>query len=374
MSAFHCPRCTQGLRFERMGHLRRWVCPDDHGELLTVGSVRQLLAPERFKAWWIDAWAAQARGLPCGSCGRLSVSVLHQTPDGLLEVDLCKPCHFVWFDTGERVQLGPPPPPTPTAGQEIADLPHEARDALVQMKMEQIPTDVLTGESADDLNAAELGWRAMLGVPSEVDAPPVRRIPWLSWLFVATTAIGAVLSIVGGDELTLTWGSVLDTPLRLGGLPFLTGAMLQVNPMHALGIIWVGLVLADNVEELLGPTLLVCMVVIAQALTLGLHWLMVGIPGEPVVGAAGPAMAIATFYALRFPMVRLAWWSQGRWHSYNARWVVLVLGVLLTLLHVSDGYATATWLGPGVGAMVGTAIWASVGRGLLSHPDGEALM
>ena len=372
MSAFACPRCRAPLQFERMGQLRRWHCAAGHGELLTLSTLRQLIPGPRFKAWWRDAHAATAPGLPCASCGRPATAVHHSTPTGLLELDHCKACRLVWLDADERAALGPAQAPPPGPGPDPSLSP-EAREALLRMELERIESAAHARDAATATTDIDVSDNVFVNPFAEVGAPPVRSPPVLSWVLFGATVVGFFASL-GGDPVTSAWGLWVDAPLRAAGLPLVTSLALSPGPFHAIASAWVAWTMADNVEDSLGTAGLAAMLVLAQLLGLTAHALAGGLHGPPVVGMGAGMAAIAVFYALRFPTVRFRSRSRGGTiHHSSAQLVAGGMVCFLAIGSVSDADVTGTLVGPPVGAAVGALVALIFGRAT-DADEGEPLL
>lgn len=58
--------------------------------------------------------------IACPGCAApVARRALQRKPAGTVELDLCHPCHFIWFDryeSGVRALVSPPRPPRPGPG------------------------------------------------------------------------------------------------------------------------------------------------------------------------------------------------------------------------------------------------------------------
>jgi membrane associated rhomboid family serine protease len=376
MSAFSCPRCTAPLRFERMGKLRRWHCEHGHGEVLTVSTLRQVIQPERFKAWWADAHAARGTGVACPSCAVPSTSVRHETDQGVLELDLCRRCRLVWLDQGERTALGPvvaAPAPGPDPS-----LSPEAREALLRMELERIHNDAerRLSDAGDALSpVGRADWWDLGAAMGELGAPPVHQPPIVSWITLVAMILGFFVSIGLGGEGVDHWGIWLDAPLREHGLTLVFSSVIAPNPVYVFAAGWVVWFMADNVEDVLGSPLFGVLLLAAQVLMLLAQAVVVGLESPPIIGMSAPVAAVAVYYSLRFPRVRFRSRSRtGSVHHLSAGWMALImLGVMMVSGISEYGEATTTWLGPLVGGAVGLGLWGVTGMEL-GRDGGEPLL
>src|SRR5450432_3364048 len=108
MDEFTCPRCATPLAQVKMEHGIFWACETCGGRALNVELLRRTFTKESINPLWQHVLAnAGSVGRPCPCCGRAMAEVaLIDQPDSPA-VDVCRLCHFVWFDANEMKDLQP---------------------------------------------------------------------------------------------------------------------------------------------------------------------------------------------------------------------------------------------------------------------------
>ena len=106
--AFICPACLAPLEQLRMEHGIFWACRQCGGRALSIELLRRTFAKESINPLWLRIIRGDGRpGRDCPCCGRAMTEVaLADHPDSPA-VDVCRPCHFAWFDASEIGELQP---------------------------------------------------------------------------------------------------------------------------------------------------------------------------------------------------------------------------------------------------------------------------
>ena len=104
-----------------------------------MGALRQFAPADRVNALWQETWrGAVPSPLDCAACGVKMRRVTVPAGAGDLELDACKPCQSIWFDTGELASLSPERQ-APTTDE--TTIPEEARRALGEAMAAEIAKD-----------------------------------------------------------------------------------------------------------------------------------------------------------------------------------------------------------------------------------------
>ena len=106
--AFICPACHAALEQLRMEHGIFWACRQCGGRALSIELLRRTFAKESINPLWLRIIRGDGRpGRDCPCCERAMTEVaLADHPDSPA-VDVCRPCHFAWFDASEIGELQP---------------------------------------------------------------------------------------------------------------------------------------------------------------------------------------------------------------------------------------------------------------------------
>jgi membrane associated rhomboid family serine protease len=274
-----------------------------------------------------------------------------QNAEPPLALDACRPCGVVWFDAREFETV-------PAGAVESPDaLILRGREALAIEKVKCIAEESYAKSTAPDEN-----WKwviAFLGMPVEKDAPPVTRLPWLTWSLSAVIALISIMAFSHLNEVVENYGFIPLHPLRHGGLTFISSFFLHAGFYHLLSNLYFFLVFGDNVEDYLGRWrfgwLLLFSTLGGDILTL----LLDPHSAIPSVGASGGISGVLAFYALEFPRARLAFFYRLFWFTLPA-WGAFGLWILLQLFTATKqmaGMSEISGLAHLGGALVGAAWW-----------------
>src|SRR5207249_4486791 len=107
-----------------------------------------------------------------------------------------------------------------------------------------------------------------------------------------------------------------------------TSFFLHGGWVHLLGNLYFLLIFGDNVEDYLGRWRYLLLILLAMIVGDALHVLMDPRSAVPVIGASGGIAGIITFYALKFPRVRLGFLFRFWWFHMPA-YFALIMWVLL---------------------------------------------
>lgn len=357
---FLCPSCQLALRQVRMEHGIFWACPRCGGRAVSVELLRRTFTRESINPFWrrvISDAAVAGRQCPC--CGRaMLVVALADGPEAPL-VDVCRLCHFVWFDAGEIATLQPRP-----VAPAAPPMPAEAREAIAMLEIKRIADEAEGSDFAAE--PPDEWWKqiaAFFGVPVEFDAPPAQSRPWLTWILGLTIVLVGLATI--GDLRTWVneYGLIPAQAGRHHGLTFLTSFFLHAGVIHLLGNLYFLLVFGDNVEEFLGRTRYLLLIAVAALVGDLLHIAADPRATIPSIGASGGIAGVIVFYALQFPRIRLGfllrYWFYFRWVRLPA-WFALVLWLGFQLLGAAQqlaGMTAVSSLAHLGGAAVGLLAW-----------------
>jgi Zn-finger nucleic acid-binding protein len=142
-----CPKCDAPLVRVTTDHAVFWRCESCRGTAIGVDALRRTFARYQINALWCRA--REAQGSPaaaCPSCRNQMIEVAAtDRPEPRIEV--CRICHFLWFDVDELAALTPLPPKVQT---EPPELPAEARQAIAVAEVELINRRAERDEVAEE--------------------------------------------------------------------------------------------------------------------------------------------------------------------------------------------------------------------------------
>ena len=349
----NCPRCHCRLKKEFYHKFVSFRCPECGGHVMTIAGLRNLSADKTFVnlLWKTACYGYSEQGTVCRNCSQNMRKVTLPLEGIALELDVCPKCQTVWFDPSELERIPLPKPKD--------ELPQEAREklALMQIRQEEERIEKLQQPEGRSVHTPEEGWKylaGLLGLPVELDAPEVRKIPWVTWTLALLCILVFILTCRNLSGTVREWGFIPDQWGRKSGLTLLTSMFLHGGLAHLIGNVYFLLVFGDNVEDEIGKMEYLLLILFSGTSALGLHSLLDPRSAVPCIGASGFLSGIIGCYAVCFPHVRLSFtlWrnlflvrSRWNWFSIPA-WTALLLwliwqGILAGLTHHTAGGGTA---------------------------------
>jgi len=221
-----------------------------------------------------------------------------------LSLDVCTLCRAIWFDSAElrSVPKAPPPPPAE------APLSLKAREQLAIMKI-KVDEEIRLEQEAAYGYAPPEWWHwipGILGVPVEVDAPERKSRPYVTWGIAGVAVIVFLTTVWDLDVVVEQGGFVPALALRYGGLTLLTSFFLHAGIFHIISNMYFFLVFGDNVEDHLGRFYFVLLLFGSHLAGALLHAAYDPRADIPLIGASAGICGVLGYYAVMFPLVRLA--------------------------------------------------------------------
>lgn len=107
---FLCPRCGIALEQVRMEHGVFWLCRACGGRALSAELLRRTFARESINSFWSRVISGAGKpSRPCPCCRHAMTEVALADHPEAPAIDVCRLCHFVWFDASEVAGLQPLP-------------------------------------------------------------------------------------------------------------------------------------------------------------------------------------------------------------------------------------------------------------------------
>ncbi len=357
---YACPSCRQPLAEVRTSHGIFWKCERCGGRAVSVELLRRTFTPESINPLWLHAMQGEGQsGRNCPVC-RKPMTEVKLSDNAEVKVDVCRHCHFVWFDATEVENLTPRPLPRPAP-----ELPQEAREAIAMAKVEQL-AEQARGTDFDSSPPDEW-WKTVagfLGMPVEFDAASQARRPWATWM-LCTAIIGAsIFAFTRLHEIVAQFGLIPAQATRLDGLTFLTAFFLHAGPVHLIGNMYFLFVFGDDVENSLRRLRYLGLIALAAFVGDLAHIAVDPHSQIPSIGASGGIAGVITFYALKFPHVRLGFLLRWgfvwfRWIRLPA-WFVFILWIFFQLIGAWEqktGISSVSSVAHFGGALTGLIAW-----------------
>lgn len=101
-----CPRCEVPLAQGFEKGAVHWICEHCRGGGLTVIALRHRVESEQVNALWGEVrHSEQPSSRACPICRRMMSAITVKVPDASVDLDACRECQFIWFDSGEYETL-----------------------------------------------------------------------------------------------------------------------------------------------------------------------------------------------------------------------------------------------------------------------------
>ena len=359
-----CPTCKTRLGRQRTSGGYVHTCRRCEGRLVTLPVLRKIGAPHGFLA---NMWQQSRRpGVPrrrsCPLCERRMAQVESDVAGRPLTLDVCSACPGIWFDPAEFESI-PRAPILPAKAEK--DFAPEAREQLALLRLETVKRQQEAADSGDTTPDQAWHWLpGLLGLPVELDAPQVARLPWITWSAIVACIATTLLVVFGGpepfrDAVYGEWGLIPADWTRHGGLTLVTSFFLHAGLWHLLGNMYFLFMFGDNVEDGLGRMGYAWLLVAGHVVGMLLHTLFA--PGDhvPCVGASAGISAVIACYAVVFPQVRLGfmfrYFLYFQWFRMSAVWaLVIYTGLQLVGAYAQiQGFGGVSYLGHLGGLVVG---------------------
>jgi membrane associated rhomboid family serine protease/Zn-finger nucleic acid-binding protein len=359
-SELFCPRCNLPLKQVCLSNGLFWACDTCGGRAVGLELLRRTFTPESINPLWLHAINGEGKtGCRCPSCAHAMLQVALSENAGV-NVDVCRLCHFVWFDMHEVEALVPRPlPSTP------AEAPQAAREASAMLKVQEL-AEQARGTDFDSAPPDE-PWKqiaAFLGMPIEFDAASQERKPWATWLLCLLIIGASTFAFTQLHEIVSRFGLIPAQATRDDGVTILTSFFLHAGILHLVGNIYFLFVFGDDVENFLRPFRYLALIAFAAFIGDLAHIAADPHSQIPCVGASGGIAGMITFYALNFPRVKLEflmrygwWWF--RWIRLPS-WFVFILWILFQAVGAWEqvaGISAVSSLAHTGGAVVGFVAW-----------------
>lgn len=306
-----CPSCQTHLFREKSPEGVFWRCPGCEGRLLAVPVARKLLDKKLVNGLWIASGDFTLdRKRECPLCKNLMIETLTSPTEHPVHVDVCRACHYIWFDTYELSHLAATAPVKPEdipADVKEKRMPERAREMIAVFEVERMrkkadAEDMVQGTPPED------SWQTLftvLGLPVEEGTAPLQRMPIVTWVLAALMVLVFALTYRHLNHWIQEWGLIPDQALRHHGLTWLSSIFLHADFWHLLGNVYFFLIFADNVEDYLGKFKFLLLFFLAAAAGGALHIAFDARSNLPCVGASGAISSILAFYALQFPKAKI---------------------------------------------------------------------
>jgi|GEM_PF-3478717 len=364
-----CPACKRALvEAPTASGAPQYVCLDCGGRCISIETLSKVLSPLTFKRL-VSGYKSSRNSSDrlCPACGahmrKVSLNILGHSKD----VDVCGHSELAWFDSHEFENL----PLTNEADKEM-HLPNHIQDALNEIETHH--GQVVANRSTFRLDANDYGfgwrkegeevpslWKALLSLLLLLPTKREHRLttkPIATW---TTIAVVMLVSIYGfyHDAFVDHWALDNEDLFRNSGLTLVTYFFLHGGWEHVLGNMYYLWFFGDSVEDELGTTNYV-LVLLAGTVGAALFHALFSPGGYSLlVGASGGISTLGMIYMLRFPRAKLGFFFIVGWLRVPA-YLLMVIWVVMQVRLAYDQVAGLTQVSALAhlgGALVGLASW-----------------
>ena len=363
----HCPSCSDYLRREKTDAGIFWRCPTCEGRAFSVAMARKVLDRDLVNQLWLRSSDSGIKNRKCPLCDHSMIEVSASPTEHSCYIDVCRTCHYFWFDTHELADLAQSAPVDP---QDLdpeyvqkTQLSPKAREMLALFEVERIRRRSEMEEDMTGSNEVPDSWWKMicsvLGMPVEKEVRPLSRAPLFTWALALSMAVVYFVSLQDPDGAIEKWGFIPGEMWRALGATWVTSLFLHGGLGHLFSNAYFLLIFGDNVEDFLGKLRFLLLFFCAGIAGCACHlW---GDPRSdmPLVGASGAIAGVITFYGFKFTRARLTLFIFWRWITFPA-WFALLLWVALqcfTVIQQVEGFTNVSGLAHLGGAAVGLVFW-----------------
>ncbi len=352
-----CPGCKSPLvkASSRVGLF--WGCRSCRGRAVTVEVLRKAVQRKNVNELWQRARSGRYhQKRRCPACGRMMVEVPVSAGGATKYIDVCKACHFIWFDAGELEAL----PKVKAPRSEYEDLPMETREAMALAKIEAQRRE-REGEEVG-LSTPENWWETIAGVfgiPIEHDSPELKHWPLVTWGLAAAIVIVSMMSLSNIEQVVAKWGLIPAEAWRCFGFTFVSSFFLHAGALHLIVNVAFLLVFGDNTEDVLGKLRFLLLVVAAAFVGSLAHIAWDPRAEVACVGASGGISGIVAYYCLRFPRAKFGILIFFRWVRLPAGFM-LVFWIIFQAsgaMQQFSGFGDVSALSHLGGAVTGAVFW-----------------
>jgi membrane associated rhomboid family serine protease len=273
-------------------------------------------------------------------------------------LDVCPLCQFVWFDTGEYERL--PKAPVEAETPEPDKLTPQEKEAIAFAKIEALNKRMKDEKLG--ISVPDHWWElipALFGMPIEYDNKELQHRPIATWLLSAIIISVSLIAFSDLKTAVENWGLVPANFLRHHGLTFVSSFLLHGGILHLVGNMYFLIVFGDNVEDVLGKSRFLLLILVAAIAGDIAHILADPSSTRPCIGASGGISAVIAYYALRFPRAHIGLLILFRWVRMKAfllflLWVAVQFFIAYMQLSGFSNVSAFAHLG---GAAVGVIFW-----------------
>ena len=103
---YKCPECNKSLNRSSSQFGLIWICPTCSGKAISVYVLKKVIPKDIINKLWERADSGNYKvRRKCPICNKSIPEVPIVTQDKTIYLDICRICHFIWFDGQEYESL-----------------------------------------------------------------------------------------------------------------------------------------------------------------------------------------------------------------------------------------------------------------------------
>jgi membrane associated rhomboid family serine protease/Zn-finger nucleic acid-binding protein len=335
-----CPKCRTKLVEQPSKRGLLYVCPGCNGRAMGIDALRKADVDTAFlTSIWSQAHEPTApHHRSCPHCGRSMAAVDARFSNRLIYLDICAPCHSVWFDANEANELSCNPAPKPEK-----PLSDKAQQALLDAQLEA--NREIHAQKGDAPSSPLNHFLWVLGI-SPIETDEIKeKLPLLTWGLAALIGLLSVALLARLRSDIFELGFLPSVWANYGGLTIISSLFVHIKITHLIVNILVMLAIGDLLENALGWKKLLALFCISHLAGLTLYYFLLPNTPTPYFGASAAIAGLLTYQAVTSPHARYALFPAIAGHAIALRWHKMVVNsqALLVVYCVGQIITMSAW-------------------------------
>jgi membrane associated rhomboid family serine protease/Zn-finger nucleic acid-binding protein len=333
-----------------------WICDDCKGVVADLPSLRNAAPRDRITAIEAAIREGVFSERSCPKCALRMTRASVRGGTGILEVDGCSSCGFVWLDPGELRGLQS----TEASGDAgFEHLSPAQRQALRAVRMERS-----SGDHAGELTLESAG--LLFGVPYPERVRNHETEVYVTCGLCSVIVLASAAAFLAGDfgENVRRFGMVPAAVKAGSWSGLITHFFLHGDVFHLAGNMLFLLMFGSRVEPILKGIRYLLLIAFATVSGALLHCAFARDPSIPLIGASGGISGLIAAHAVLRPRatVRVVWFRQlltmPAWGAFLTWLLLQTIGMTKQIFGITSVSAAAHIGGAAAGFALGV-MWKS---------------
>ncbi len=301
---YFCPHSQEKLKRATIKNQPVWFSSISKGRMMTKSIARKLIGDHEAQEIWYRAITSKEQTWkPCPMCQREMTFVQSPSWVGTHEIDVCKPCHLLWFENDAFPNL-----------PKVDDFINSFGDASVMSELVDLKTKTAIEQqrireknnqwfhSGPENNIERI--LGHIGFPIEREDIYNFTPPVITYSIIGICVIVFLLTQMDPTYFFSNFGFISNSPLKNFGLNFFSSNFLHGGFMHLFGNLMFFYIFSDDVEETLGRRDYLYFFIFSSFLV-GFVSILFNPASIPLVGLSGFVFACLVFYSLDNPKSKI---------------------------------------------------------------------